>query len=85
MPTFYADDIDISTDEFLNSCRLTEIEEVIHWLQDNNYLKKYKSFSNERLSYSHEEYLKSIYKLENLYHTLPNEESDLIVNLAKKY
>lgn len=38
MPTFYTDDLDIEVDEFLEKCSSTEIEEVIQWLKDSDYL-----------------------------------------------
>jgi uncharacterized protein YqgV (UPF0045/DUF77 family) len=38
MPTFYAEDIDIDPDEFLDSCDSQEIEELIDCLVEDGYV-----------------------------------------------
>ena len=40
MPTFCVDDLEIGVDEFLESCGDTEINEIISYLQENDFLTR---------------------------------------------
>ena len=77
--------LDIDVNVFLEICNASDVEEILEYLIDHGYIKSDRLKDRGRISYGHEEYLNAIEKLSNLYHRLPNEESDKIVELAKKY
>jgi hypothetical protein len=57
-------DIDIDVDEFLDECSSSEINEVIEWLVDNEYIKSSQIIDDdENLSLGDKEYINIINKL----------------------
>lgn len=87
MPTFegYAD-VDVSVDEFLSSCSKREIDTVIEWLSDENYLSSvYKTIPQEKRSLQDEEWIKMCDKLTNIRLQINSEDEKIIRNIIKKY
>ena len=86
MPSFYVDDIDIDPSEFVDSCSRNEIKELISALVSNGYIPEVTLQDNDaRVSVSEQEYLDALGKLNNKWNRLSNEDTDFIINLAKKF
>jgi len=57
-------DVDIDVNEFLDECISSEIDEIIEWLVDNEYIKSTQIIDgDENLSLGDKEYIKIINKL----------------------
>ena len=56
-------DVDIDVDEFLHACSTHEINEVVEWLQNGDYIKMSHLINNPRMSMGDLEYIKIINKL----------------------
>ena len=56
-------DVDIDVEEFLDACSTHEINEVVEWLQNGDYIKMSQLVSNPRISLGDLEYIKIINKL----------------------
>lgn len=85
MPTFYADDIDIDVDEFLNSCDSSEIKELIDCLVEGGYINSDRTISERGMSVGETFYVEAIEKLADKYHMLTKEEEELIIKLSKRF
>lgn len=70
-------DIDIDVDEFLEECASYEIQEVIDWLIDSDYIKQDQVISDENMSLGDIEYINIISKLNNTMARLRLSEEDL--------
>ena len=70
-------DIDIDIDEFLDACSSREIEEVIEWLTDCDYLKPIQVIGDVELPYADAEYLNTISKLNDTMARLRLSDDDL--------
>ena len=89
MPTFYADDYDIDPDEYLSACSYREKEEIIDSLIEDGYLKKDCRTSDPNnpsiRAFDEQEFEDALLKLSGKWNMISLEESNLIVNLAKKF
>lgn len=85
MPTFYADDIDIDVDDFLNSCDSSEIKELIDCLVEDGYIRPDRTISERKMSVGETFYVEAIEKLADKYHMLTREEEELIIKLSKRF
>jgi hypothetical protein len=56
-------DVEIDVDEFLNACSTHEINEVVEWLQNGDYIKMSHLINDSRMSMGDLEYIKIINKL----------------------
>ena len=63
MPRFYTDDLDIEVDDFMQELGDADIDEVIQWLRDCNYLKEEDIIVEPTLSPLDHEYISLISKL----------------------
>ncbi len=70
-------DIDVEIDEFLEACSSSEIEEVIEWLTDCDYIKPTQVIVDVELPYVDSEYLNILFKLNNTMARLRLSEEDL--------
>ena len=61
--TFIDIDVDINVDEFLDACSTHEINEVVEWLQNGDYIKMSHLINDSRMSMGDLEYIKIINKL----------------------
>ena len=86
MPTFYTDDLDIEIDEFLDELSDIEIEEVIQWLRDTNYINDTDIIQESQLSPLDNEYMSIISKLNNplVGARLSNEDIAILKQIADK-
>ena len=77
-------DVDVDVDEFLDNCSKKEIEEVIDWLKDNDYLKTpvVVQQADNILDISFKEALNKLQD-KRVYLTL--EEEQFLINLANKF
>lgn len=86
MPTVYVDDVDLSVDEFLDSCSIHEIKEVIEALVEDGHLHK-TAIKNTLNNLGREEviFVENIDKLREKYYTISAEDIEVLEKLFKKY
>jgi hypothetical protein len=89
MPQFtdYAN-MDIDVDDFLQECTSAELEEVIEWLRDEEYITKFNlldDFDGEPKSALQQLFEKDLIKIQNSYLQISKEDFEAINRIAKKY
>lgn len=77
-------DVDIDVDDFLDDCSSEEIEQVLQWLRDNDYLDGTFSLTGKE-SINEQEYISALTKLRDNWLSLSREEEDIILNIAKRF
>jgi hypothetical protein len=85
MPRFYAEDMDIDVDEFLESCSSSEIDEVIDYLIDMGHIKPSQREDYEVLSLPEREFEDTLNKLHGKYRSLTKAEEEIIAAIAKRF
>lgn len=85
MPRFYAEDMDIDVDEFLESCSSSEIDEVIDYLIDMGRIKASQREDYEVLSLPEREFEDTLNKLHGKYQSLTKAEEEIIIAIAKRF
>lgn len=83
MPTFYPEGLDIEVDEFLDDCDNSEIQEVIQWLKDSDYLPQNVATSESEQSFQDAEFDGALMNLVGKRFKLTTEQEELIINLSK--
>ena len=83
MPTFYTEDLDIEVDEFLDDCDSNEIQEVIQWLKDSDYLPDNVATSESQQSFQDEDFDRALMSLVGNRFKLTTEQEEAIMNAAK--
>lgn len=84
MPTFYTNDLDIEVDDFLDDCSSSEIQEVIQWLKDSDYLPQNVATSEAEQSFQDAEFDGALMNLVGKRFKLTTEQEELIINLSKQ-
>lgn len=84
MPTFYANDIDIDVDEFLDECSTHEIEEAIDWLRDAGYLTPLDEAIEGSQSFQDEDFNNALLKLVGNRFKLSVEDEQTIMAIANQ-
>lgn len=87
MPYFYQDveaEIDISVDDFLSECNSNEIKELINTLVEDGHISPENIPTKQKFSIGEQEHRESCVKIMNGYHTLSNEDCELIKKIANK-
>ena len=79
-------EISIDVDEFVSSCDRYEKQELADSLKEYGYLQE----DEDRLEtngrgYDAYEFEEALHKLAQNYHSLPKEQTDIIINLAKRF
>lgn len=85
MPDFSVEDLEISPDEFVDSCSKRELKELIDYLvEDGLVQRKYPSAGEVR---GHDEnlYEESLLKISGKWNMLSAAESEFISNIAKRF
>jgi hypothetical protein len=73
----------ISVNEFISMCESDDIKEIIHTLDEEGHLDKFKK--NDRMSLHEENHRDNcIFLIEN-YYRISAEEEQIISNIVKKY
>ena len=90
MPTFYQDveaEVDIDVEEFVDSCSVREIQELVRYLVEEGSLPKTLTTYTQTQNLSVNEVLwyESIEKIRSNRLTLTDEEIDIIENIAKRF
>lgn len=89
MPSFYAEDIDIEVDEFLENCSPKELKEAVDWLQEDGQLEDgqldYGFNITGRESINERMFLESLFKIKDNWMGLSKEEEDIILNISKRF
>ena len=83
MPTFYTEDLDIEVDDFLDDCSSSEIQEVIQWLKDSDYLPQNVATSEAEQSFQDAEFDGALMNLVGKRFKMTQEQEELIINLSK--
>lgn len=84
MPTFYTEDLDIEVDEFLDDCDSNEIQEVIQWLKDSDYLPQNVATSESQQSFQDEEFDGVLMNLVGKRFKLSTEDEKTIMAISNK-
>ena len=84
MPTFYTEDIDIEVDEFLDDCSSIEIQEVIQWLKDSDYLPQNVATSESQQSFQDAEFDGALMNLVGKRFKLSIEDEKTIMAISNK-
>jgi hypothetical protein len=89
MPRFneYAE-MDVDVDDFLQECTSAELEEVIEWLKDEEYINNndlLNSFDDGSKSALQQLFEKDLIKIQNSYLQISKEDFEAINRIAKKY
>ena len=84
MPTFYTEDLDIEVDEFLDDCDSNEIQEVIQWLKDSDYLPQNVATSESQQSFQDEEFDGALMNLVGKRFRLSTEDEKTIMAISNK-
>jgi hypothetical protein len=82
MPTFYAENIDIDVDEFIDSCSRKEINELIDYLVEDRYVIK---VTGIKQSVPETEFNQLLDKLSQNRLCLTNEEEELLKKIASRF
>jgi endo-1,4-beta-mannosidase len=79
--------IDINVDEFLDNCSEKDIEDVIIWLKDNDYIEDNNASipGNSDDNIMDITYKNALNKLYNKRVNLSLEEEEFLINLANKF
>ena len=82
-------EINIEVDEFISCCSSWEKRELADALKESGYLyeedkEPYPLDTNGR-GYDAYEFEEALHKLAKNYHSLPKEQTDIIINLAKRF
>lgn len=83
MPTFYAENLDIYVDEFLDACSDKEINQVIEWLREEEYISNYSIAETDSINDS--TFNDAVIKIQNHRISLSREEEEFILNIAKRF
>ena len=76
-------DVDVNVQDFLEDCSDYEIEEAIDWLKDKNYLKN--TDIDRQVCATELEYKKALDKIYTKWNVLTKEETDFVLNIAKRF
>lgn len=85
MPTFPSDEFDIDAEEFVTSCSSSEIEELIEYLIQEEYIKKDSAIDYSGLSIPEQDFEDALNKLHGKYVNLSKEEEETIKAIAKRF
>lgn len=85
MPSFSTDaEIDVDVQEFLEACHSREIEEVIQFLEENDYISSKKNLQG-KYSVNELELHENLDALYEKYGSLTKEEEQIIATIAKRF
>ena len=84
MPTFYTEDLDIEVDDFLEICSSSEIQEVIQWLKDLDYLPQNVATPESQQSFQDEEFDGALMNLAGKRFKLSTVDENSIMNISNK-
>jgi len=76
-------DFDVEVEEFLDDCDESEIDEIIQWLINENYLKG--SSIIDQVSVAESEFIEALDKIYTKWNVLSTEETELIINISKRF
>ena len=85
MPTFYAEDINIDVNEFLNACNSREIQELIDALIHDGHIEKPREKSNQNMGVDEQIFEHKLSKLHGMWNRLSKEDEETIVKIADKF
>lgn len=77
-------EINIEVDEFLSCCTSYERKELVDALHEYFEEKEDRLETNGR-GYDAYEFEEALHKLAQNYHSLPKEQTDIIINLSKRF
>lgn len=78
-------DFDVEVEEFLEDCDSLEIDEIIDWLRDKDYIKHTDIPYNRQVCATELEFIEALDKLYAKWNMLSKEEEEFILNLAKRF
>ena len=85
MPDFSVEDLEISPDEFVDSCSKRELEELIDYLVEDGLVARKILTGGEIRGYDEGVYEDALVKLSGRWNMLSTAESEFISNIAKRF
>lgn len=76
-------DFDVEVEEFLDECDESEIDKIIQWLKNKIYLKG--SSIIDQVSVAESEFIEALDKIYTKWNVLSTEETELIINISKRF
>ena len=76
-------DFDVEVNEFLEDCNSFEIDEVIDWLKEKGLLKNI--HTDTQVCAAESEFIEALDKIYNKWNVLSKEETQLIINISKRF
>ena len=76
-------DFDVEVEEFLDYCDESEIDKIIQWIKNKNYLKG--SSIIGQVSVAESEFIEALDKIYTKWNVLSTEETELIINISKRF
>jgi len=77
--------IDVEVDEFLDECDEHDIDNIIEYLKDKDYLKNAKILRDNQVCVAESEFMDALDKIYSKWNVLSNEETELIINISKRF
>lgn len=86
MPYFdYDGNIDIDVDEFLSSCTLNEIQEIIESLVEDEHILPSQIIHESQMSAPEQLFEKALTKLHGKWNQLTKSEEEILMAIAKRF
>ena len=76
-------DFDVEVEEFLDECDESEIDKIIQWLKNKIYLKG--SSIIDQVSVAESEFIEALDKIYTKWNVLSTGETELIINISKRF
>ena len=85
MPDFYAEDISIDPDEFVQACSRRELKELVDYLVEDGLVTRKSPSGDGVRGYDESVYEEALLKLSGRWNMLTHAESEFISNIAKRF
>lgn len=76
-------ELDVSVDEFMTECNENQIQEIIDYLNENNYIPDDRL--NKQYGVAEYEFESALNTLRNKWNMLTSDEETMILNIAKRF
>jgi len=85
MPDFTIDDLEITPEEFVDSCSKRELKELIDYLVEDGLVSRKQTPLGYQNGYEESVYEEALVKLSGRWNMLSSTESEFIISIAKRF
>lgn len=85
MPRVHSEAIEIEVEEFIDACSLKDINEIIDYLVESEYINKSQINTYDRIGIPEQELEDALNKLHGKYVSLTPEEETIIKKIANRF